>query len=147
MAQKTLSMRRLREVLHLKHERGLSNRKIGASLKISHAMVAAYLRRAERAGVEWSLPDWPHVYRELGRHKGVTLELLWLEYKQVHPDGYQYSHFCDLYRQWCQHRRKSGQKQRCRSGHSRSGWDQEVMRTSALGWGVRRPAFRRWRRR
>ena len=100
MAQKTLSMRRLREVLHLKHERGLSNRKIGASLKISHAMVAAYLRRAERAGVEWSLPDWPHVYRELGRHKGVTLELLWLEYKQVHPDGYQYSHFCDLYRQW-----------------------------------------------
>jgi transposase len=30
----------------------------------------------------------------------VTLELLWFEYKQVHPDGYQYSQFCDLYRQW-----------------------------------------------
>lgn len=126
MAQKRLSMRKLREVLRLKYERELSNRKIGINLNISHVTVAEYLRRAEQAGLGWPLaeewdddrlqaalfpptapskvprpvPDWSHVYRELGRHKGVTLELLWLEYKQVHPDGYQYSQFCDLYRQW-----------------------------------------------
>ena len=26
--------------------------------------------------------------------------LLWHEYKQANPDGYQYSQFCELYRQW-----------------------------------------------
>jgi transposase len=119
-------MRKLREVLRLKHERGLSDRKIGSSLTISHVTVAEYLRRAREAGVGWPLPpewddarleealfpptlpttvprplpDWDCIYQELGGHKGVTLELLWLEYKQAHPDGFQYSHFCDLYRQW-----------------------------------------------
>ena len=38
--------------------------------------------------------------RELARHKGVTLQLLWLEYREAHPDGYQYSRFCDRYREW-----------------------------------------------
>ena len=36
-------------------------------------------------------------HRELARHKGVTLQLLWLEYREAHPDGYQYSRFCDRY--------------------------------------------------
>lgn len=45
------------------------------------------------------LPDWPAVQRELSR-KGVTLMLLWQEYKAVHPAGYQYSRFADLYRAW-----------------------------------------------
>jgi transposase len=126
VAQKRLSMRKLREVLRLKHERGLSNRRIGESLRISHSTVAEYLARATQAGVGWPLPedwdderleaalfpptahatvvrpvpDWSHVYRELGRHKGVTLELLWLEYKRERPEGYQYSQFCDHYRRW-----------------------------------------------
>jgi transposase len=126
VAQKRLSMRKLREVLRLKHERGLSNRRIGESLRISHSTVAEYLARATQAGVGWPLPedwaderleaalfpptahatvarpvpDWSHVYRELARHKGVTLELLWLEYKREHPEGYQYSQFCELYRRW-----------------------------------------------
>ena len=34
------------------------------------------------------------------RRKGVTLELLWQEYRAVHPDGYGYSRFCDLYREF-----------------------------------------------
>jgi transposase len=50
-------MRKLREVLRLKHEQGLSNRKIGISLKISHVTVAEYLRRAERAGLGWPLGE------------------------------------------------------------------------------------------
>ena len=45
-------------------------------------------------------PDSERVHRELARHKGVTLQLLWLEYREAHPDGYQYSRFCGRYRQW-----------------------------------------------
>lgn len=45
-------------------------------------------------------PHWARVHRELARHKGVTLQLLWLEYREAHPDGYQYSRFCDRYREW-----------------------------------------------
>ena len=30
----------------------------------------------------------------------MTLELLWDEYKAAHPDGYQYSTFCQHYRRW-----------------------------------------------
>jgi transposase len=88
--------------------------------------VREYLQRAERAGLSWPLPgglsdgdleallfpppvspanaprplpDWQHLHEEL-RRKGVTLFLLWEEYKAVHPDGYEYSRFCELYRQW-----------------------------------------------
>lgn len=47
-----------------------------------------------------AVPDWAHVHREL-RRKGVTLALLWEEYKAAHPaDGYGYSRFCELYRRW-----------------------------------------------
>jgi len=45
------------------------------------------------------VPDMGMIHAEL-RKKGVTLELLWLEYKREHPDGYQYSQFCERYRQW-----------------------------------------------
>jgi transposase len=45
------------------------------------------------------LPVWAYIEKELKR-KGVTLHLLWQEYKEVHPDGYQYSRFCELYTAW-----------------------------------------------
>ena len=45
------------------------------------------------------MPDWSEIHLEL-RKKGVTLELLWEEYKSVYPEGYQYSRFCELYRDW-----------------------------------------------
>ena len=45
------------------------------------------------------LPAWSEIYQELKR-PGVTLQLLWEEYKESHPEGYQYSRFCDLYRRW-----------------------------------------------
>ena len=48
---------------------------------------------------ERAVPDWRHVHREL-RGKGVTLTLLWHEYKSAHLEGYQYSWFCDQYRAW-----------------------------------------------
>ena len=45
------------------------------------------------------LPDWPHVHKELKR-RAVTLLLLWEEYRAEHTDGYGYSRFCDLHRDW-----------------------------------------------
>jgi transposase len=124
MAAERLSMRKLREVLRL-HALGHSMRAIGRSLKISHNTAALYLRRAVEAGVSWPaceeigdaelerllippapevgarrpLPEWPTVHREL-RRKGVTLQLLWLEYKADHPDGLQYTQFVTRYRAW-----------------------------------------------
>ena len=44
-------------------------------------------------------PDWTHVHHEL-RRPGVTLMLLWEEYRQAAPDGYGYSRWCELYRGW-----------------------------------------------
>ena len=46
-----------------------------------------------------ALPDWAHVHREL-RRKGVTLSLLWEEYRADHLEGYGYSRFCELYTRW-----------------------------------------------
>ena len=40
-----------------------------------------------------------YIRKELTR-KGVTLRLLWLEYRQANPDGYHYSQFCFRYQQW-----------------------------------------------
>jgi transposase len=44
-------------------------------------------------------PDWTEVHREL-RRPHVTLQLLWREYKERHPDGFQYSWFAENYRLW-----------------------------------------------
>jgi transposase len=48
------------------------------------------------------VPDWRYVHRELKR-KGVTLMLLWHEYRETHPDGYSYSQFCAHYRVFQRH--------------------------------------------
>jgi transposase len=45
------------------------------------------------------VPAWADVHRELKR-KGVTLALLWQEYKEGSAGGLQYSRYCDLYRAW-----------------------------------------------
>lgn len=117
-----ISMRKIRDVLRLRWQSGLSLRQIATSVQLPHTTVADYLRRAETAGLRWPLdqsdarleallfpasplpadrpkPDWQRIHQEMGR-KGVTLQLLWQEYKAVHPEGYQYSRFCDHYRAW-----------------------------------------------
>jgi transposase len=122
---KRLPMRKIRDVLRLSAE-GLSTRKIGVSLTIGRTTVQAYLDRAAAVDLSWPLPldmsdtdlerliyprtardianhatepDWAHIHREL-RRKGVTLMLLWEEYRSGHPDGYGYSRFCELYTRW-----------------------------------------------
>jgi transposase len=125
MARPRTAMRDIREVLRLTHEAGLSERQIAGSLRIAASTVHRYLNRAGRAGLGWPLPDelddaalerllfpptppstvprtppdFGWVHREL-RRKGVTLQLLHMEYQQANPDGYQYSQFCWLYQQW-----------------------------------------------
>jgi hypothetical protein len=91
--------------------------------------VSDHLVRAARAGLGWPLPDgmddaqlearllaraepppsasrplpdWPTVHPEL-RRKGVTLQLLHMEYKERQPDGYQYIQFCRRHRAWQRH--------------------------------------------
>jgi transposase len=130
MAQERLTMRKIAEVLRLKWECQLSNRAIARSCSISHSTVSEYLRRAQEAGLSWPLPaeldedtlyellfpkatrnpssrvipcpDWSWIHTEL-RKKSVTLRLLWVEYREAHPDGYGYSQFCALYREWSKH--------------------------------------------
>src|SRR3989442_15868499 len=126
MPAQRLSMRQVREVLRLKWACGLSDRKIAQRLRVSRPTVAEYVRRAQAAGLSWPLPDtldetalerrlcataaktpvarrptpdWVTVHREL-KHKGVTLVLLWQEYKTLTPDGLQYSQICVAYPQW-----------------------------------------------
>ena len=117
-------MRKIKEILRLR-SLGLGARQIARSISSSHSTVLDLFHRADAAGVSWPLaeeldetelekklypgntgrprtrpePDWEWVHRELSR-KGVTLQLLWLEYKRNRPDGYQYSRFCERYRQW-----------------------------------------------
>ncbi|UWQ27788.1 IS21 family transposase [Leisingera sp. M523] len=118
-------MRKIKEVLRLRAD-GLSLRQVARSLSLGRATVSDYLRRAEIAKLTWPLPeelsdtelearlfpplagqasrqiplpDWAYVHAEL-RRKGVTLALLWQEYREVHPDGYGYSQYCSLYSGW-----------------------------------------------
>jgi transposase len=119
-------MRKIKEVLRLKFDNKLSKRQIAQSCSIAHSTVSEYLRRFRRASLNWPLPeeiddnqleqllfprpqigsphrrpqpDWAYIHQEL-RRKGVTLMLLWQEYKELYPNGYQTSQFCHLYRQW-----------------------------------------------
>ena len=122
-------MRKIREVLRLKFGLGLKDREIARSCSIPRSSVGNYVFRARQAGLcTWPLepdlgdealetllfppvtvkpaapkavlPDFAWMHEQLRRHKHLTLQLLWEEYKQAHPDGYQYSQFCELYRRW-----------------------------------------------
>jgi transposase len=126
MPAERLTMRKTKEVFRLKFDCQLSNRKIAESCLIARSTVAEYLFRFQQAALSWPLPeamddarleellfpptalppsterplpDWLYIHNEL-RRKGVTLSLLWQEYKEQYPTGYQYSQFCYWYRQW-----------------------------------------------
>ncbi len=54
----------------------------------------AGVAQGQRRRVE---PDWAALARELKR-PGVTMTILWEEYREAYPEGYGYSRFCDLLR-------------------------------------------------
>ena len=47
-----------------------------------------------------AMPDWEKVHHELQANKNVTLALLWQEYLEINPRGYQYTQYCEHYRRW-----------------------------------------------
>ena len=121
-------MRKSKEVLRLRYELRLGQREIARACSISQSTVHAYLNRAAAAGVSWPLPegwdesrldaalfgeprpsqgktqrplpDFPALAEQLKRHRHLTLQLTWEEYRQAHPEGYGYSRFCELYQRW-----------------------------------------------
>src|SRR3990172_1343118 len=131
MPAERLPMRKIKELLRLKFDCGLTDRQIGRSLGLGRTTVGKYLKRFALSGLSYPLPDevddawlserlfppvsslppplsrplpsWPEFQQEL-RKKGVTLMLLWEEYREQHPEGYQYSRFCELYRLWLSRR-------------------------------------------
>jgi len=123
-AKRELTMRQIRELLRLAHE-GCSVRDLARRYGVARSTIQDNLKRAKNAGLTWPLPDdltndfleqqlfarngtkpgfrrlpepdWALLAREMKR-PGVNLSVLWEEYRQVHPEGYGYSRFCELYR-------------------------------------------------
>jgi len=121
-------MRKIKEVLRLRFGLGLHQDQIARSCSIGQATVHRYLEKAAAAGLSWPLaedcddqrlnqllfPSHPgrprpslragvefgEIHRQLQTHKHLTLQLIWEEYRQTHPDGYSYSRFCELYQRW-----------------------------------------------
>lgn len=119
-------MRKIRDVLRYRHSTDLSLEAIARALNLSKGVVAKYLKLATAVGLGWPLPDdlddaalerrlyqqsaartsaftepdYANVHQELKR-KGVTLILLWEEYRAATGDAaYQYTAFCTRYRCW-----------------------------------------------
>jgi len=125
MAAKRLPMRKIRDILKLKHEMGLAHRSIARALHVSIGTVSEYLAKAKEMGVSWPLPeevddaqlearwfprpangqprrspDFAYIHEELKRHRSLTLLQAWVEYAEDNPGGYRYSRFCELYGRW-----------------------------------------------
>ena len=120
-------MRKIRDVLRLKHANGVSERQIAKAVGLARSTVADCLGRARVAGIGWPIPDriddaelerrlfpahtnalpgrpppdWSSIHKELQR-RSMTLQLVWEEYRGREPEGYGYSRFCDLYGAWKQ---------------------------------------------
>src|SRR5271167_212138 len=116
-AKRELSLRQLRHLLRL-HHGGVSAREIGRRLGVARSTVQDNLKRAAAAGLAWPLaddvtddalelrlfghagnetgqrrriePDWAALTRELKR-PGVTMMILWEEYREINQGGYGYS--------------------------------------------------------
>jgi len=127
MPTERIAMRRVRELLKLRLDAGLSVSEASRRTGRARSTLREMLQRFEASGLPWPLPmsladreletqlygdsnlaagvrrrpepDWATLNRELKR-KHVTLQILWDEYIETHPDGYRYSRFCELYRSW-----------------------------------------------
>ena len=133
-------MRKIREILRLRHERGLTHRTIGEAVRVGAATVSEYLAKAKAKGLGWPLPeelsdakleqvlyprpassserevpDFVAIHEELRRHRELTLLQLWVEYAEDNPRAYRYSRYCELYHRW-KKKLKPTMRQRHRAG-------------------------------
>ncbi len=116
-------MRTIKEILRLHHQHEFGVRAIGRACKVSPTTVSDYLAQARSAGLDYegikdlgedaierlffparealaprrAPPDFAVIHKELQR-KGVTLQLLWEEYRRSNPEGYGRTQFFELYR-------------------------------------------------
>ncbi len=124
MKKRIISMRKIKTALYQKFVLNKSDRAIAQSISVGRTTVQDYVRRAKAAHLTWPLPDdyddakldvllfpprkncnthergqidWADIHKEMMR-KGVTLQLLWHEYRAQYPKGYSYSRFCKMYR-------------------------------------------------
>ena len=120
MPKMRVSMRKIREVLRLTHELRLSVRQVSNATGVGKTAVGEFVARAKVIGITWPipqeindaelerrlftpagfhhgptrpLPDWAKVHEELKR-RGVTLMILWEEFRAEAPDGHGYARFC-----------------------------------------------------
>ena len=134
MATPRITMRKLRDILRLRLAAGLSIRQIHAVTRASTGLIQKLITRAEALGLGWPLPadlddnqlqamfypqpsaDHPGRYEPPDcqgihvalKHKTVTLQLLWEEYReQCGSRAYSRSQFCDIYRRWQQLQKRS----------------------------------------
>ncbi len=120
-------MKDIRRVIRLSQQGGLSTRQIAKALNISRSTISDYLRRYKQSDLKLAsidglndsqiyallfpvkadterkhqkpLPDFSNIHTELKR-RYMTRQLLWEEYRQAYPDGYGYTQFCQLYKDW-----------------------------------------------
>ena len=137
-----ISMKKISEIFRQRFVLKLTYREIANSLGISIATVSDYLCRAKVIGISWPLPEgitdqelydklflpvhattkkrvtpeWQYIHQELHK-KGVTLHLLWREYREQHTNGVGYARFCQLYQRYTKtlspimrQRHKAGEK-------------------------------------
>ena len=138
MSTKRVSMQKLKEILRLRFEAGLSGRQVARCTNLSVGVVSKYLRRFGDTELPWPLPDdigeselakalrGPEPQRSLAlvepdfhaiecelRRKGMTRLLLWQEYARDNPERhYSYSRFTVRYKQW-----RRGQQLSMRQSH------------------------------
>jgi transposase len=127
MTRKRINVEKVREILRLNQELKFSIRKIADALQVSKTSVGEYLAEFKRSGLSWYditqmsdtevicifeknnqsanpmyealAKDFSYYEKELAR-VGVTLYLLWEEYKERNSGGFSYSRFCHHYRMW-----------------------------------------------
>ena len=127
MARKRISIKKIRDITRLKETTDMSERKIARALKVARTVVTRYLRDFSESGLSYEqiakMADsellkplekkkisenpkygklvqlFPSFVKDLGR-KGVTLHLLWKEYRENQPEGYHYSQFCYHFQMW-----------------------------------------------
>ena len=124
--KRRLLMRKIKEILRLKYDANLSYHQVARGANVSTSTVHDIVNRFNKADLAWPLPaelecekaleallypdqkiadakkaepNMAAIYKELKR-KSVTLLLLWEEYKVIHPEGYQYSYFCEKFNNW-----------------------------------------------
>jgi len=127
MPNQTISMNKIREIIRLCEESRLSNRQISRALNISRPVISQYLRYYRASGLGYekaramndddlmdvfdtNKKQTTDKYRKLSerfeyfvkelKRPGVTIDLLWQEYRRDNPDGYGRTQLCHYFKVW-----------------------------------------------